>query len=214
MSLLDHNYNPTVGSVGGKYKVADVDVTGASNGDVITYSSTSGEALWANPTGGSTVLTDSHIFVGDGANTAQDVAVSGDLTMANIGATTVVGIQGVQVFGPLTDYGANYVQIAGGISNTNGAISGTNSAYNESAFIIGSVKHVTTGGSPSETVTITNVDANSGIQATLNDNGTNNVTLVSADYSGANTVTVIFSADPGNDAVVTVTATRLTSYLD
>lgn len=61
---------------------------GASNGDVITYNSTSGEGEWASA-GGGNVLTDAHIFVGDGGNLAQDVAVSGDLTLANSGAFTI-----------------------------------------------------------------------------------------------------------------------------
>jgi len=37
----------------------------------------------------SSVLTDSHILVGDGTNVATDVAVSGDLTLANTGAFTI-----------------------------------------------------------------------------------------------------------------------------
>lgn len=47
----------------------------------------------------SLVLTSAHILVGNGSNVAADVAVSGDLTLANTGAYTVAKIQGVTVSG-------------------------------------------------------------------------------------------------------------------
>lgn len=43
----------------------------------------------ANGSGGSSALTNTHIFVGNGSNVATDVAMSGDATMANTGAITL-----------------------------------------------------------------------------------------------------------------------------
>jgi hypothetical protein len=43
------------------------------------------------------LLTSAHIFVGNGSNVATDVAVSGDLTLTNTGAFTVVKINGASI---------------------------------------------------------------------------------------------------------------------
>ncbi len=51
--------------------------------------------LYGSPTVGS--LTDAHLLVGDAADVAQDVAVSGDVSLANTGAMTVTGINGTDV---------------------------------------------------------------------------------------------------------------------
>lgn len=42
------------------------------------------------PSGGTSSLTNTHIFVGNASNVATDVAASGDLTLANTGAFTIV----------------------------------------------------------------------------------------------------------------------------
>lgn len=73
----------------------------ATNGQVITFSSSAKQ--WQPANAVSTALTDTHIFVGNAGNLATDVAVSKDLTMANTGAATVVGIQGNTIIaGPYT----------------------------------------------------------------------------------------------------------------
>lgn len=46
-------------------------------------------SAWTAPGGISTTLTSAHILVGNGSNVATDVAVSGDLTLANTGAFTI-----------------------------------------------------------------------------------------------------------------------------
>lgn len=43
----------------------------------------------ANGSGGSTTLTNTHIFVGNASNVATDVSMSGDVGIANTGATTI-----------------------------------------------------------------------------------------------------------------------------
>ena len=61
-------------------------------------------------------------------------------------------------------------------------------------------KHTTVGGSASEVITVTGVTTTNKVFCQLTDNGTNNVSIVTADCTGADQVTVVFSADPGNDA--------------
>lgn len=59
---------------------------GSSN-QLLTVSG--GLPAWVSPSFASSSLTNSHIFVGNGSNVATDVAVSGDLTLANTGAFTI-----------------------------------------------------------------------------------------------------------------------------
>lgn len=87
MSQLEQLYNPAVEVGGAKYNVAKISTTGATDGQVIAYSSSAGTPGWASAVSSS--LTNAHIFVGNGSNAATDVAVSGDLTLANTGAFTI-----------------------------------------------------------------------------------------------------------------------------
>jgi len=161
-------------------------------------------------------LTPSWVGVGTGVTGITEL--TGDVSAgpgSGSQVSKVVAIQTQPVAGGLNDVGSTYIKLSGStIYSTSGAIASSGDTYNESAFIIGSTKRLTVGGSASEDFTIHNIDDNSGIQATLNNPGSNNVSIVSANYSGVNTITVVFSADPGNDAIITLTATRLTSYLD
>jgi len=91
MSLYDHNYNPAIGSVGGKYKVSDISPAGATSGQVIKYNGTT--VVWGNESvsPGEITLTSARLLVGNSSNIAADVAMSGDASMANTGAITVTG---------------------------------------------------------------------------------------------------------------------------
>lgn len=63
-----------------------------NNGELYINTAADGAApSWvaAGAGGLASALTNAHIFVGNGANTATDVAVSGDLTLANTGAFTI-----------------------------------------------------------------------------------------------------------------------------
>ena len=66
-----------------------IDVSGATNGQVLTYVAADKEMEFATPSLVTSALTSAHIFVGDGNAVATDVAVTGDLTLANTGAFTI-----------------------------------------------------------------------------------------------------------------------------
>lgn len=68
-------------------------------------------ALSGTQAGGT--LTDAHILVGNGADESTDVAVSGDVSLANTGAMTVTGVNGAAVTGDGTDIQAALDLIAG-----------------------------------------------------------------------------------------------------
>lgn len=66
--------------------IVELGATGAA-GEVLTSQGAGLPPVWdALP---ANALTDTHIFVGDGTNTAQDVALSGDATIANTGVLTI-----------------------------------------------------------------------------------------------------------------------------
>jgi len=62
-------------------------------------------------------------------------------------------------------------------------------------------QHTTAGGDANETATVTGVLATDVVIATIEDNGTNNVTLLQA-AAAANAVNFTLSADPGTDCVI------------
>jgi hypothetical protein len=62
-------------------------------------------------------------------------------------------------------------------------------------------QYTTTGGAAAEAITVNGVAATDLVFVQLKDNGTNNVSVVTA-AATLNTVTVTFSADPGADAVI------------
>ena len=68
----------------------------------------------------------------------------------------------------------------------------------------------TAGGAAAEAITVTGLAATDLVFAQIKDNGTSNVTLLQA-VPTANTLTLTFSADPGNDTVVYYQALRATS---
>lgn len=82
--------------------VTTITKNGAFTQDVANEINANFSSLSASTAGGT--LTDAHVLVGNGANVATDVAVSGDVTLANTGAVTVTGIHGTAVSAiPITD---------------------------------------------------------------------------------------------------------------
>ena len=62
-------------------------------------------------------------------------------------------------------------------------------------------QHTTAGGDANETATVTGVLATDIVIATIEDNGTNNVTLLQA-AAAANAVNFTLSANPGTDCII------------
>lgn len=70
-------------------------------------------------------------------------------------------------------------------------------------------QHTTAGGDANETATVTGVLATDIVIATIEDNGTNNVTLLQT-AAAANAVNFTLSADPGTDCIINYIVLRAT----
>jgi len=70
-------------------------------------------------------------------------------------------------------------------------------------------QHTTAGGDANETATVTGVLATDIAIATIEDNGTNDVTLLQA-AAAANAVNFTLSADPGTDCIINYIVLRIT----
>lgn len=74
--------------IGGRpVSLSALSTAGATNSQVLTYSSSSG--AWIPGNAVAAALTSAHLFVGNGSNVATDVAMSGDATISNTGAVAV-----------------------------------------------------------------------------------------------------------------------------
>jgi len=120
-------------------------------------------------------LFDGNIIVGNASNVASSVTMSGNVTIDNSGLTTI------------QPSSINLAMLSSGIT--------------PSALIKFNGQLTTVGGSPTEAFTVTGA---LGLTDTafcqMVDDGTNNVTILYAQVTD-DTLTVIFSADPGNDAI-------------
>lgn len=123
----------------------------------------------------SETLADGNIFVGDATNVAAGVAMSGDIAIDNTGATT---IQAGAVELGMLDAGVA-----------------------PSHVVKFAAQATTAGGAAAEAITVTGALATDLAFVQMVDDGTNNVTIVDAVVT-ADTLTITFSADPGNDCVV------------
>lgn len=70
--------------------------------------------------------------------------------------------------------------------------------------------YTTTGGAAAEAITVTGAAATDIPLVTMQDDGTSDVTIVSAVVT-TNTLTVTFSGDPGNDTVISYVLLRATT---
>lgn len=248
MPILDSQYNPAIAE-GGKYDVADFDVTGASSGQAPIYNGST--VAWATPAvaPGAIALPEGNILVGDNTGdaaavdastfgqiligdgtTLNSVAVSGAITIDNAGVTTLTPIVNADVdaaaaidFSKLAVLTSGNILVgsAGNVA-TSVAMSGDVTIDNTGATTIGAgaidlamlssgitPSHVikfagqptTVGGGAAEAITVTGALNTDLAFVQMVDDGTNNVTIVNAVVT-ANTLTVTFSADPGNDCVI------------
>jgi len=158
-----------------------------------------------NSGGLTNTLTSAHLFVGNGSNVATDVAVSGDLTLANTGAFTIAN-SAVNA-AKLASDAVTTVKIL----NANVTLAKLASGIAPAAVIKFANQVTTVGGAAAEAITVTGaVAATDRAFVQMVDNGTNNVTIVSAVVT-TNTLTVTFSGDPGADTIINYQLIRAAS---
>lgn len=144
---------------------------------------------------GDDALTDAHIFVGNAANVATDVAMSGDATMANTGALTI----------------ANDAITTAKILNANVTLAKLASGIAPSHVIKFANQVTTVGGAAAEAFTVTGaVGATDRAFVQVVDDGTANVTVLQAVVTD-DTLTVTFSANPGADCIINYQIIRAAS---
>ncbi len=135
------------------------------------------------------------ILVGNASGIGTAVAMSGDATIASSGALTI-GTNAITTT-KIADANVTLAKLATGITP---------------AAVIKFMNQVTTtGGSPSQAISVTGaVAATDRAFVQMVNDGTNNVTIVNAVVT-TNTLTVTFSADPGNDCVINYQLVRAAS---
>ncbi len=130
-------------------------------------------------------LNSAQIFVGNASNVAQARTMSGDATLSNTGVLTIANNAITTV--KILDANVTLAKLAAGIA--------------PSHVIKFAAQYTTTGGAASEAITVTGAAATDLAFVQMVDDGTANVTIVDAVVT-LNTLTVTFSADPGNDAII------------
>lgn len=134
-------------------------------------------------TAGALPLTSAHIYVGNASNVAADVAMSGDATMANTGALTIA------------NNAVTLAKLAAGITPSHVVKFGGTSNF--------------AGGAATTTITVTGMAATDlpfvQIQASTSAVSVQKVTPT------LNTITVLFSADPGAATVLSYQVLRAAS---
>lgn len=131
-------------------------------------------------------LTSGNILVGSAGNVATSVAMSGDATIIASGALTIAA--NAITTAKILDANVTLAKLAAGITPSH---------------VIKFADQVTTvGGAAAEAFTVTGaVGATDRAFVQVVDDGTANVTVLQAVVTD-NTLTVTFSANPGNDAVI------------
>lgn len=151
---------------------------------------------WSLTANTSTVpLANTHIFVGNPSGVATDVAMSGDATMANTGALTIAN--DAITTAKIDDANVTLAKLAAGITPSH---------------VIKFADQVTTvGGAAAEAFTVTGaVAATDRAFVQVVDDGTAGVTVLQAVVT-TNTLTVTFSANPGNDTIINYQIIRAAS---
>ena len=172
----------TAVTVTGDVVISNTGVTAISAGVIVNADINAAAAIAFSKLA---TLASGNILVGSAGGVATSVAMSGDVTISNAGVTAI---------------GAGKVLLA---------MLGTDIAP---AAVIKFMNQVTTvGGAAAEAFTVTGaVAATDRAFVQVVDNGTNNVTVLQAVVT-TNTLTVTFSADPGNDCVINYQLVRAAS---
>lgn len=130
-------------------------------------------------------LTSGNILVGSAGNVATSVALSGDATIIASGALTIAN--DAITTAKILDANVTLAKLAAGIT--------------PSHIIKFAAQHTTVGGAADEAIVVTGAAATDLAFVQLVDDGTNNVSVLSAVVT-LNTLTVTFSGNPGNDAII------------
>jgi len=131
-------------------------------------------------------LTSANILVGSGTNVAAAVALSGDATLANTGALTI----------------ANNAITTAKILNANVTLAKLAAGITPSHIIVFGAQYTTVGGAAAEAITVTGaVGATDRAFVQLVAPGSNTVSVSYAVVTN-NTLTVTFSGNPGNNAII------------
>lgn len=87
--LLDHVMGNARGNVLYRGASGWVVLAPGSSGNFLKTQGAGADPIWSILSPSSMSLTNSHVFVGNSSNVAADVAMSGDVTISNTGATTI-----------------------------------------------------------------------------------------------------------------------------
>lgn len=168
----------------------------ASASEVAVMDVSKSGANWSLiPSSSQVTLADGKILVGNSSNVATAVTMSGDATLSNTGVLTIANLA-VETAMLAADAVTNAKLADNAVSLEN-----LDSGITPSHIVVFAGQPTTTGGGAAEAITVTGALATDLAFVQMVDDGTNNVTIVNAVVT-ADTLTVTFSADPGNDAVI------------
>jgi len=182
-------------------------------------------------TGGLPALTDGDVWVGNGSDVATAVTLSGDVTISNTGVATVdaidletatvTGIADTEILIGTGAGTAAFATLSGDVTISNTGVATIGSGVVEKTMLATGVKanfmdmflddsFTTVGGAAAEVISVPGVVGTDKVIVSLYDAGTNTVSIASA-VAGTDQITVTFSADPGNDAVIAYVVKRATA---
>lgn len=167
----------------GDVVISNTGVTAISAGVIVNADINSGAAIAFSKLA---AMTSGFLLVGSAGTVPTAVALSGDATLVASGALTIA---------------SNAITTAK-ILNANVTLAKLASGITPAAVIKFFAQATTAGGGAAEAITVTGaVAATDRAFVQMVDNGTNNVTVLQAVVT-TDTLTVTFSGDPGNDAVI------------
>lgn len=143
-------------------------------------------ANWSlTPNASQLTLANGQLFVGNASGIATGVTMSGDATISNTGVLTI----------------ANNAVTTAKILNSNVTLAKLAAGITPSHIVKFASQVTTVGGAAAEAFTVTGAAATDLAFVQVVNNGTANVTVVDAAVT-LNTLTVTFSANPGNDTII------------
>lgn len=160
--------------------------------------------------------TDGVIYI----NTAADGATPTWNSVGNVSPSEITLANGKVLIGGVSGLAAAQ-DISGDVTITNSGVAAIGSSKILKVMLATGVKatymdmflddsYTTVGGAAAEVISVPGVVAGDKVIVSLYDAGTNTVSVVSA-VAGTDDITVTFSADPGNDAVIAYVVKRATS---